>query len=105
CAAYTAVDKAEDEDRELNWKINAEGTENVAKASEAVGATIVYISTDYVFDGENNEEYQVDDKVNPQNEYGRAKLAGEQAVQQYCSKYYIVRTSWVFGEFGKNFVY
>lgn len=105
CAAYTAVDKAEDEDRELNWKINAEGTENVAKASEAVGATIVYISTDYVFDGESNEEYQVDDKVNPQNEYGRAKLAGEQAVQQYCSKYYIVRTSWVFGEFGKNFVY
>lgn len=105
CAAYTAVDAAEDEGKELNWKVNAEGTENIAKASEAVGATLVYISTDYVFDGESKDEYQVDDAVNPQNEYGRAKLAGEQAVQQYSSKYYIVRTSWVFGELGKNFVY
>lgn len=105
CAAYTAVDNAEDEGKELNWKVNAEGTENIAKASEAVGATLIYISTDYVFDGDSIEEYQVDNQVNPQNEYGRAKLAGEEVVQQYCSKHYIVRTSWVFGEYGENFVY
>lgn len=105
CAAYTAVDRAEEEDKALNWEVNANGTGNLAKASRNVDATLVYISTDYVFDGENLDEYQVDAEVNPRNEYGRAKLAGEQAVQNYCSKYYIVRTSWVFGEYGENFVY
>lgn len=105
CAAYTAVDSAEDKGKELNWGVNAEGTENIARVSELVGATLVYISTDYVFDGESKEEYQVDSEVNPRNEYGRSKLAGEQAVQKYCSKYYTVRTSWVFGEYGENFIY
>lgn len=105
CAAYTAVDKAEDEGKQANWNVNVEGTKNVARAAKAVGASLVYISTDYVFDGTNTNEYQVDDETNPQNEYGRAKLAGEKAVQEEMSNYYIVRTSWVFGEHGHNFVY
>lgn len=105
CAAYTAVDAAEDEGKDLNQAVNVIGTENVAKAAEGVGATLVYISTDYVFDGTNQGEYKETDPTNPQSEYGRAKLAGEQAVQKLVSKHYIVRTSWVFGEFGKNFVF
>lgn len=105
CAAYTAVDAAEDEGKELNQLVNVHGTETVAKAAEIVGATLVYISTDYVFEGMNQGEYTETDQTNPQSEYGRAKLAGEQAVQKLVSKHYIVRTSWVFGEFGKNFVF
>lgn len=105
CAAYTAVDAAEDEGKALNHLVNVIGTTNIAKAAEAVGAELVYISTDYVFDGKYEGEYPVDGSTNPQNEYGRAKLAGEQAVQEICNKYYIVRTSWVFGEFGNNFVF
>ncbi|MFL2145229.1 dTDP-4-dehydrorhamnose reductase [Desemzia sp. FAM 24101] len=105
CAAYTAVDAAEDEGKILNRSVNVAGTTNIAKAAEAVGAELVYISTDYVFDGTNEGEYSVEAPTNPQNEYGRAKLAGEQAVQEICSKYYIIRTSWVFGEFGSNFVF
>ena len=105
CAAYTAVDKAEDEGKELDEKINVMGTKNIAEAAEAAGATLVYISTDYVFDGTNTGEYATDAKTNPKNEYGRTKLAGEQLVQSICSDYYIIRTSWVFGQFGHNFVY
>jgi len=106
CAAYTAVDKAEDEGKELDEKINVDGTKNVAMAAEAVGATLIYISTDYVFDGTKKDgEYATDDQVNPQNEYGRTKLLGEEAVQSIMSKYYIIRTSWVFGQYGHNFVF
>lgn len=105
CAAYTAVDKAEDEGRELNWRVNVDGTKNVADAAATIGAALIYISTDYVFDGTNEGEYQVNDATNPQNEYGRAKLAGEEAVKAALTNYYIVRTSWVFGEYGHNFVY
>lgn len=106
CAAYTAVDKAEDEGKELDELVNVKGTENVAKAAEAVGATLVYISTDYVFDGTLKDgEYATDAPTNPLNEYGRTKLAGEEAVQRYMSKYYIIRTSWVFGKYGHNFVF
>ena len=105
CAAYTAVDKAEDEGKELDEKINVMGTKNIAEAAEAAGATLVYISTDYVFDGTNTGEYATDAETNPKNEYGRTKLAGEQLVQSICSDYYIIRTSWVFGQFGHNFVY
>ena len=105
CAAYTAVDPAEDDGKALNWHVNVDGTKNVADAAAEVGATLVYISTDYVFDGTNEGEYQVDDATNPQNEYGRAKLAGENAVRAASDNYYIIRTSWVFGEYGKNFVY
>lgn len=105
CAAYTAVDNAEDEGKQTNWLVNEDGTRNVAEAAKRVGAKLVYISTDYVFDGTNPGEYQVDDPTNPKNEYGKAKLAGEQAVKEAMDDYYIIRTSWVFGKYGKNFVY
>ncbi|MCD1023592.1 dTDP-4-dehydrorhamnose reductase [Enterococcus sp. SMC-9] len=106
CAAYTAVDKAEDEGKELDEQINVIGTENVAKAAKVVDATMVYISTDYVFDGrQQGHEYQVDDQTNPLNEYGRTKLLGENAVKEILEKYYIIRTSWVFGQYGHNFVF
>lgn len=105
CAAYTAVDPAEDDGKALNWKVNVDGTKNVADAAAEIGATLVYISTDYVFDGTNEGEYEVNDATNPQNEYGKAKLAGENAVRAASDNYYIIRTSWVFGKYGKNFVY
>ncbi|WP_203623427.1 dTDP-4-dehydrorhamnose reductase [Lacticaseibacillus sp. 866-1] len=105
CAAYTAVDKAEDEGKAINQLVNVNGTENLAKAAAAVDATLVYISTDYVFDGDAKEIYAVDDQPAPRNEYGRAKYEGEKMVQKYARKYYIIRTSWVFGEYGHNFVY
>lgn len=105
CAAYTAVDAAEEEGKEANWLVNVEGTRNISEASEKVGATIIYISTDYVFDGESHAEYPVDALTNPKNEYGKAKLAGEQIIRENNTPYYIVRTSWVFGQYGKNFVY
>ena len=106
CAAYTAVDKAEDEGKEINYQVNVEGTQNVADAAKVVDATLVYISTDYVFDGlKVDGEYAVDDETNPQNEYGKAKLLGEKAVQNTLEKYYIIRTSWVFGQYGNNFVF
>lgn len=105
CAAYTAVDKAEDEAKALNQLVNVDGTRNLAKAAAKVDATLVYISTDYVFDGDSKEIYTVDDQPAPRNEYGRAKYEGEQQVQKCLKKYYIIRTSWVFGEYGHNFVY
>lgn len=105
CAAYTAVDKAEGEGKEVNEQVNVWGTKNIAEAAESIEATLVYISTDYVFDGMKNEEYRTDDQPNPQNEYGRAKLEGEKLIEEISSKFYIVRTSWVFGEYGQNFVY
>lgn len=107
CAAYTAVDAAEDEGKELDYAINVTGTENVAKAAEKHGATLVYISTDYVFDGEKpvGQEWEVDDKPDPQTEYGRTKRMGEELVEKYVTNYYIIRTAWVFGNYGKNFVF
>lgn len=104
-AAYTKVDLAEEDGKNLNWLVNAGGTKNLADAAETFGATIVYVSTDYVFEGLKLTDYLETDEVNPQTEYGRAKLAGEQAIKQRNSHYYIVRTSWVFGEFGNNFVH
>lgn len=106
CAAYTAVDKAEDEGKALDEKINVDGTRNVALAAKEVGATLVYISTDYVFDGKLKDgEYVVDAPINPLNEYGRTKALGEKAVQEIMDDYYIIRTSWVFGKYGHNFVF
>lgn len=106
CAAYTAVDKAEDEGKALDEKINVDGTRNVALAAKEVGATLVYISTDYVFDGRLKDgEYAVDAPINPLNEYGRTKALGEKAVQEIMDDYYIIRTSWVFGKYGHNFVF
>lgn len=104
-AAYTKVDLAEDEGRTQNWQVNVEGTKNIADAVKKYNAKLVAISTDYVFDGMNVEEYKENAPVNPQNAYGRAKLAGELAVSESGADAYIVRTSWVFGEFGNNFVY
>lgn len=103
CAAYTNVDKAE-EDFETAKLINVTGTENVAKACGKLEIPIVYISTDYVFDGTKTEPYTPDDKTNPINNYGLTKLQGEEAVKKYCEKYYIARTSWLYGHYGKNFV-
>lgn len=104
-AAYTKVDLAEDAGRAINWQVNVEGTKNIADAAKQYGAKLVAVSTDYIFDGLNDGEYQETDAVNPQNAYGRAKLAGELAVTESGADAYIVRTSWVFGEFGNNFVY
>ena len=103
CAAYTNVDKAEDE-KELSRKINVIGTENVAKACKSINAVMVLISTDYVFDGEKKDKYQPNDEPNPINVYGKTKFEAEKAVQKICDKYYIVRTSWLYGHHGKNFV-
>lgn len=103
CAAYTAVDKAEDES-ELAMKVNATATELIAKVCKDIGAKMIYISTDYVFPGDGNKPYEVDDPKGPTNAYGRSKLAGEEAVIKTLDKYFIVRISWVFGINGKNFV-
>ena len=103
CAAYTNVDRAEDE-RELAYKINVLGTENVSKACKSVNATMVFISTDYVFDGTKGQKYISSDTPNPLNFYGKTKLDAENIVKKSCQKYYIVRTSWLYGLYGKNFV-
>lgn len=103
CAAYTAVDKAEDEP-ELCYLVNAVGTENIAKVCKEIDAKMIYISTDYVFDGTKDGAYEVDDEPNPLNVYGKTKLEGEIAVQRILEKYFIVRISWVFGTNGNNFV-
>lgn len=102
CAAYTAVDKAE-EDRENCYNVNVNGTKNIVSVAEKINAKVVYISTDYVFDGTKEGIYEIDDKTNPINYYGYTKLMGEKEVQQ-LNDYLIVRISWVFGKNGKNFV-
>lgn len=106
CAAWTAVDLAEDEDkREKVFAINARGTENIAKACKQVNAKMVYISTDYVFDGQGTEPWKPDCKdYKPLNVYGQSKLEGELAVSGLLEKYFIVRIAWVFGLNGKNFI-
>lgn len=103
CAAYTNVNKAEEE-TDFAMKINAEGTENLAKTCAELDIPIVYVSTDYVFDGTKKEPYLPYDKTNPINAYGLTKLKGEEAVQKHCTKFYITRTSWLYGLHGKNFV-
>lgn len=105
CAAYTAVDAAEDEGKEINWSVNVEGTRNLADAAESIGSKVLYVSTDYVFDGISASMYTEEAPTNPQNEYGKAKLAGEKLILNQCSQSYVVRTSWVFGKYGKNFVH
>ena len=102
-AAYTAVDKAEAE-VELANAINNLGPKNLAKAAAQVNAAIIHISTDYVFAGNKNGLYTETDEVNPQGVYGQTKLAGEQSVAQECDAHIILRTAWVFSEFGNNFV-
>ena len=102
-AAYTAVDKAESE-VELANAINNLGPKNLAKAAAQVNAAIIHISTDYVFAGNKEGLYTETDEVNPQGVYGQTKLAGEESVAQECDAHIILRTAWVFSEFGNNFV-
>lgn len=103
CAAYTAVDAAEDQ-IDLCRKINADGTENIAKVCKELDLKMIYISTDYVFDGEGERPWEPDDERSPLNVYGQTKYEGELAVEKYLEKYYIVRIAWVFGVNGKNFI-
>lgn len=103
CAAYTAVDQAET-DVDAAYAVNAVGTRNMVLAAERVKAKFCYISTDYVFDGTAVSPYQEYDNTNPQSVYGKSKRAGETLVQSLSSAFFIVRTSWVFGLHGQNFV-
>ena len=102
CAAYTAVDKQES-DVDLSYKINAIGPRNLAIAATEVGAKLVHVSTDYVFDGNGTRPYTEFDKTGPVSVYGKTKLAGEEFVKQFAEKFFIVRTAWLYGD-GKNFV-
>ncbi|WP_135455720.1 dTDP-4-dehydrorhamnose reductase [Vibrio echinoideorum] len=102
-AAHTAVDKAEEE-VELSYAINRDGPKYLAQAAQSIDAAILHISTDYVFEGNKAGEYVETDATNPQGVYGESKLAGEIAVVQACEKHVILRTAWVFGENGNNFV-
>ena len=102
CAAYTAVDKAED-NYDLCYEVNVLGTRYLTNAARTLGAKILYISTDYVFDGSKDGFYEIDDQTNPLSVYGKTKLGGELEVQKY-DKHFIVRTSWVFGKNGNNYV-
>ena len=106
CAAWTAVDMAEDDDKvELVRNVNAHGTENIAKACRNIDAKMIYISTDYVFDGQGTKPWSPDCKdYKPLNVYGQTKLEGELAVSSILDKYFIVRIAWVFGLNGKNFI-
>jgi dTDP-4-dehydrorhamnose reductase len=102
CAAYTAVDKAED-DVELCYKINRDAVRNLAEAANGK-AKIIHISTDYVFDGQGNSPLKESDKTNPQSVYGKSKLAGEQALLENAPESIIIRTAWLYSSFGNNFV-
>lgn len=103
CAAYTAVDAAED-NLELCRRVNAAGTENIAKVCKKLDLKMVYISTDYVFDGEGERPWEPDDRRDPLNAYGIGKYEGELAVEENLEKYFIIRIAWVFGVNGKNFI-
>lgn len=102
-AAYTQVDRAESEP-EAARRINEDGARNIAEAAESAGARLVYVSTDYVFDGNGKRPYREDDPTEPRTVYGRTKRAGELAALAACTRAYVVRTSWVYGAYGANFV-
>jgi dTDP-4-dehydrorhamnose reductase len=102
-AAHTAVDSAENE-AELAYSINRDGAKYLAEAAKNVDATILHISTDYVFSGDKIGLYEETDITDPQSVYGKSKLAGEQAVIEACDKHIILRTAWVFAELGNNFI-
>lgn len=103
CAAYTAVDRAEDE-KEICYNVNVKGTEYIARVCKEIDAKMVYISTDYVFEGVGDKAYEVQDNTAPDNTYGITKYQGEEAVRKILSKYFIIRISWVFGINGNNFI-
>lgn len=104
CAAYTNVDKAEEEP-ERAYRINGLGAKNLALVCEADNIELCHISTEYVFDGTKEGPYMPDDPPNPINVYGKSKLAGEACIREIMKNYYIIRTSWLYGRYGKNFVY
>ena len=103
CAAYTNVDKAEDQE-ELAFKLNASAVGNLAQAASVTGALLVHVSTDYVFGGDACLPYRETDRTNPTGAYGRTKLAGEKAVQESGCRYIIIRTAWLYSPYGNNFV-
>ena len=103
CAAFTNVNACETE-REIAFKANALGPRNLAIVCEENGAKLIHVSTDYVFAGDASKPYTEWDVTNPQSAYGSSKLLGEEYVKQFCSKYFIVRTAWLYGYYGKNFV-
>lgn len=103
CAAYTAVDAAED-NVEICRKVNAQGTENIARICGKMNIKMMYISTDYVFNGQGSRPWEPDDEREPLNVYGQTKYEGELAVENYAKKFFIVRIAWVFGVNGKNFI-
>jgi dTDP-4-dehydrorhamnose reductase len=103
CAAYTAVDKAET-NKDTCHKVNVDGTRHVAEAAKYLNAKMIYISTDYVFDGQGNTPFEVNDPIKPQNVYGITKAQGEEVVRSLLDKYFIVRISWAFGINGNNFI-
>lgn len=103
CAAYTAVDNAE-ENEDLAFAINAYGSKNLAEVCEENNCIFIHVSTDFVFDGTKNEPYNITDEACPLNIYGASKLEGERLIQKVAKKYFIIRTSWVYSEFGNNFV-
>ncbi len=103
CAAYTAVDAAEDHE-DICRRVNADGTQNIADACKELDIKMLYLSTDYVFDGEGERPWEPDDACHPLNVYGQTKYEGELAIQNTLKKYFIVRITWVFGVNGKNFV-
>ena len=103
CAAYTAVDAAEDNE-ELCRSVNADGTYNIARVCRELDLPMMYISTDYVFDGQGERPWDPDEKRDPLNVYGQTKCEGEMAIEKLLSKYFIVRIAWVFGVNGKNFI-
>lgn len=103
CAAYTAVDRAEEE-KTACMIVNGGATREIAAACRDLGAKLLYLSTDYVFPGTGDGFYEPDDEKGPQNAYGLSKLAGEEAIEELLTRYFIVRISWVFGVNGKNFV-
>ena len=103
CAAYTAVDKAEDDEKTANL-INRDAVKNIAEVAAVNNVKVIHISTDYVFDGTNHVPYTEDMPVSPTSIYGKSKLAGEQVLVEFCSQFVIVRTSWLYSTFGNNFV-
>lgn len=103
CAAYTAVDRAEEEEK-LCYKVNVEGTKTIVSICKKIGAKLMYISTDYVFSGKGEQFYKPGDDTNPLGVYGKSKLLGEEEIKLRLEQYFIVRISWVFGLHGNNFV-
>ncbi|WP_282048767.1 dTDP-4-dehydrorhamnose reductase [Maribacter aquivivus] len=102
CAAYTNVEQAE-KTPDMAYKVNAEGVKNLANVCKDYKTILIHISTDYVFDGEKDEPYTVKDVANPINDYGKSKLLGEKYIQEIMDDYCIIRTSWLYSEYGKNF--